>query len=352
MKPLYFPYTFVSRQTARAVSGFFNNFVVYQPSADPLPAEMQALADSGLLDVQIPDPSNSARIDDVVKNFRRWGNQQRTGEEVQAAVLRSNTDPVPLFDESSASQIVADFRDHLSSSPAGNEKDSTFEARVFLAFAQEFDRQNEEIKGDLGAYKDKVRHLFADINAEGNNPVKEPLAGLEIRQDDPAEYMVLRRLEAWAGLHDKDNANSGILLTSSPVVMEHILAHIPSVEKIHQFKSLSSPTEKNENFEMWQKNMLMYLIDLTQVKRPAAPDLPPEAPDLPPEAPDLPPGAIGPESIEANLSLSVHLIPDLMPKDCLAGCISASPPRTGGPSAPTTIRNTVIGLIEPFDPSK
>jgi hypothetical protein len=134
--------------------------------------------------------------------------------------------------------------------------------------------------------------------------------------------------------------------------MEHILAHIPSVEKIHQFKSLSSPTEKNENFEMWQKNMLMYLIDLTQVKRPAAPDLPPDAPDLPPAAPDLPPGAIGPESIEANLSLSVHLIPDLMPKDCLAGCISASPPRTGGPSAPTTIRNTVIGLIEPFDPSK
>ncbi|MBT8372420.1 MAG: hypothetical protein KJO34_15745, partial [Deltaproteobacteria bacterium] len=80
MKPLYFPHTFVSRQTALEVSAFFENFVVFQPSEEPLPEEMQTLADSGLLDVQIPDISNASRFRAVVKNFRRWGNQQRSSD--------------------------------------------------------------------------------------------------------------------------------------------------------------------------------------------------------------------------------------------------------------------------------
>jgi len=338
MKPLYFPYTFISRQTALAVSAFFENFVVFQPSEEPLPEEMQTLADGGLLDVQIPDTSNVSRFKAVVKNFRRWGNQQRSSDEIQAAVLRSSTDPVPLYDESSTSRIVSDLRHQLESPEAGGVMSTTFEARVFLAFAQEFDREHQEINGDLGDYKDKIRHLIANFNAEGTSPVKEPLSELEIRQSDSAEYMLFQRLQAWAKVHAQGPADTGILLTSSSAVLEHITAQIPGVEIIHEFTSAPVSVQKDESFTEWRKNLLLYLVELAQIQWPAAPELPPDG--------------FNPKNDQANLSLSVHLIPDLAPRDCLARCFSPSWANTGGEAEPVTVRNTVIGLIRPLETSK
>ena len=338
MKPLYFPYTFVTRRSALEISAFFKDFVVFQPSSDPLPAEMQSLVDSGLLEVRIPDASEDSRFKRVVKDFQRWGNQQRTGEEIQAAVLRSSKDPVPFFDESSATQIVAGIRQQVAPSPKSDATDSTFEARVFLALAQEFDRQYQEINGELGAYTDKVKDLFAGINAEGNNSIKEPLSGLEIRQSDPAGFMVLRRLEAWECLYHKDTADPGILLTTSALILDHLIEHIPSVERIHQFTCASAGPEKDETREMWQQSLLMYLNEVTQVKWPAASNLPPHAFEV--------------DSSEADLSLSVYIIPDSMPRDCLARCITPTHRRSGGQIPPSAIRNTIICLIQPFEISK
>jgi hypothetical protein len=338
MKPLYFPYTFVSRQTALEVSAFFEKFVVFQPSEEPLPEEMQTLADGGLLDVQIPDTSNASRFRAVVNNFQRWGNQQRSSDEIQAAVLRSSTDPVPLYDDSSASRIVSDLRRQLESPQAGDIMSKAFEARVFLAFAQEFDREHQEITGDLGDYKDKTRHLIANFNAGGTRPVKEPLSELEIRQSDSAEYMLFQRLQAWAKVHAQGPADTGILLTSSSAVLEHVSAQIPGVETFHEFTSAPVSDQKDESFTEWRKNLLRYLVDLAQIQWPAAPNPPPDG--------------FNPKNEQANLSLSVHLIPDLAPRDCLARCISPSPANAAGGAEPVSVRNTVIGLIRHLKTSK
>lgn len=338
MKPLYFPYTFVTRKTALEISAFFKKLVVYQPSEDPLPDEMQSLVDSNLLEVRIPDASDASRFKRVVKDFRHWGDQQRTDEEIRAAVLRSSKDPVPFFDESFSTQIIASIRQQSEPSHKDDQTDSTLEARVFLALAQEFDRQHQEMNGDLVVYKDRIKDLFDDINAEGNNPIKAPLSGLEIRQSDPAEFMVLRRLNAWVRLHLKDTADPGILLTTSPRILDHLNEHIPSVERMHQFTCTAAGPGKDEIREEWQQSLLVYLAELAKSKRPADPDLP---------AP-----AFETEDSEADISLSVYIIPDLMPRDCLAGCISSSPSRMGGQAPPSPIRNTIIGLIQPSEPFK
>jgi hypothetical protein len=338
MKPLFFPYTFVSRQTALEVSAFFEKFLVFQPSEEPLPEEMQTLADGGLLDVQIPHTSNASRFKAVVNNFRRWGNQQRSSDEIQAAVLRSSTDPVPLYDDSSASRIVSDLRRQLGSSEAGDVMSTMFEARVFLAFAQEFDREHQEIKVDLGDYKDQTRHLIASINAEGTSSVKEPLSELEIRRSDSAEYMLIQRLQAWAKVYAQGPADTVILLTSSSAVLEHVSAQLPGVETVHEFTSAPVSVQKDESFTEWRKNLLLYLGELTQIQWPAAPNPPPDGFNL--------------KNDQANLSLSVHLIPDLAPRDFLARCISPSLTDTSGGAAPGTVRNTVIGLIRSSNRSK
>jgi hypothetical protein len=333
MKPLYFPYTFVSRKTALEISAFFKHFVVYQPSDDPLPAEMRSLVDTGLLEVRTPDASETSRFKAVVRDFQQWGHQQRAGEEIQAAVLRSSKDPVPFFDESSSTQIVADVKQQSTPSHKSDETDSTFKARVFLAFAQEFDRQHQEINGEVGSYRDKVKDLLADIDAEGRNPIKTRWSDLEIRQSDPSEFMVLRRLEAWESLYRKDNTDPGILLTTNRRILDRLNEHIASVERIHQFACASAGLEKDEARREWQQSLLIHLSQLAQAKWPATLD--------------LPPNAFGAEINEADLSLSVYLIPDLMPRDCLARCISPAPRSSGGQAPPSPMRNTIIGLIQP-----
>ncbi|MBW2410723.1 MAG: hypothetical protein JRF72_13060 [Deltaproteobacteria bacterium] len=294
---------------------------------------MQALADSGLLEVRVPDASDASRFNRVVKDFRRWGDQQRTGEEIRAAALRSGKDPVPFFDESSATQIVADLRQQSEPFLEDDQTDSTLEARVFLALAQEYDRQHQEMNGDLGAYEEKVKDLFDDINAEGNNPIKAPLTELELSQSDPAEFMVPGRLDAWVCLCLKDTADPGVLVTTSPGILEHINEHIPHVEKIHQFSCAAADPQEDEIHAQWQKSLLIYLSEAATTQWPA---------DL-----DLPPNTFDAEGRETDLSLAVYIIPDLMPRDCLAECISPSHIRSLGPVPTSSIRNTVIGLIQP-----
>ena len=338
MKPLYFPYTFVTRKTALEIAAFFKEFALYQPSGDAIPGEMLPLADSGLLEVRIPDDSETSRFKRVIKDFRQWGHQQRTGEEIQAAVLRSSKDPVPFFDESSLTQIVAGIRQQIKPSHKSDAMDSTFEARVFLAFAQEYDRQYEEISEELGAYKDKVKDLVDGIDAEGNNPIKAPLSGLEIRRSDPAEFMVLRRLEAWASLYHKDTADPEVLLTTHPRVLDHIKELFPSIERIHEFPCVSAGPATDETLEAWQEGLLKHLSQLAKAEWPAALDRAPQAVEA--------------DKNEANLSLTVYIIPDFMPRDCMARCLSPSHIPYGEQVPTSHMRNTIIGLIQPSNPSK
>jgi hypothetical protein len=332
MTPIYFPYTYVSQETARAVAGFFKRIVVYQPSAKHLPAEMQPLVEDGFLDVRIPDKSDPSRFDDVVQKFERWGNLHTTSEEIKAASLPSITDPIPFFNNSAASQIVTDVKRKRQQTQTSKASEPTFDARVFLEFAQQFDRQYHKIHGDLGAYDDKIRHLFAEIKGEGDQPVNKNLSGPGITDNNPAEYMALKRLEAWVCLFKKDAIGSGIFLTPSRLVMEHILDNTPSAEKVHTLTSLPVPGEGDDNFKTWQENLLTGLTTLAKANWPAPAD--------------IPLNGHAAKSSDPHVSLSIYLMPDLMPYDCFGGCVSETISSPGGHSPPIPIRNTLIGLIQ------
>ena len=130
---------------------------------------------------------------------------------------------------------------------------------------------------------------------------------------------------------------SGLCL-SIDTITEHVSAQIPGVETVYELRSAPISVQKDESFTEWRKNLLRYLVELAQVQWPAAPNPPPDGFNL--------------KNDQANLSLSVHLIPDLAPRDCLARCISPSPANAAGEAEPVTVRNTVIGLIRDLKTSK
>ena len=334
MKPIYFPFTYVSRQTARAISVYFKSMVVYQASARPLPSEMLALVESGFLDVRVPDPSGQSRFDNVVKNFRSWASLHFNGREMKTVFSRSAEEPIPFFNESAASQLVADIKDELNSNPTSKAPDALFDARIFMEFAQEFDRQSHDIHQGLGAYDEKIKHLFADIKGANHHPVADNLSAANISKNNPEEYLILRRLEAWTYLFQKDAAASGILLAGSRTLLEHILDKIPTAKKIHTYNCVPDPEADTEALHLWRDNLMATLTSLVKAGRPAATDMPVN--EYPTE-----PGGPG-------VSLSLYLIPNLKPLDCLAACISKPVARSGNQLPTSDIRNTLIGLVNSF----
>lgn len=332
MKPIYFPHTYVSEQTARAISTYFKRMVVYQASARPLPAEMQALAESGFLDVRIPDPSDQSRFDDVVKNFQNWGDLYFDDRSMKTAFSRSAGEPIPFFNESAASQIVADVKNELNPNQPPKAADALFDARIFIEFAQEFDRQSHDIHQDLGAQDEKMRHLFAGIKGAKDDPAAADLFAAQSSKSDPGEFMVLRRLEAWMYLFEKDAAASGMLLAGSRSLLEHILDKIPTAEKIHAYHSVADPWTDPAALCSWRQNLMSTLTSLVKTKPLASAHMPVNAyPAVPGEPCVL---------------LDLYLIPDLTPRDCLAACISKPFPRSRNQPPTSDIQNTLIGLVE------
>jgi hypothetical protein len=331
MLPIYFPFTYVSRQTAQAVSTYFKTMVVYQASAKKLPSEMQSLVDGGFLVVRVPDVSNPSRFDDVVKNFQSWGSLHFDNQGVKTAFSRLASDPIPFFSDSATSQIVADVKNDLQPKQTLETPGLRFDARVFLEFAQRFDRQSFEINKDLGSFDEKVRDLFADIKGAAEDPDADYLTGKHDSGDHPADYLILKRLEAWSYLMEQDDADSGILLTDSRFVLEHILDNIPSAEKIHTYNCTPQPEVSDEKVNLWQDNLLAKLASVVEAGRPASTDMP------------LSEFFAG--SDDAQVSLNLYLLPDVRPLDCLAACVSNPYLCSDKQITTSHIRNTVIGLI-------
>ncbi|MBU4289417.1 MAG: hypothetical protein KKI12_14750, partial [Proteobacteria bacterium] len=99
MKPIYFPFTYISEPVLEALSAFFKQIVVYQPSSLNVPESMQKLADSGLLEIRIPVKGDENKIDNILKDYKSWANIHQGSE---MAFFKMNPDKIPFFDDSSA----------------------------------------------------------------------------------------------------------------------------------------------------------------------------------------------------------------------------------------------------------
>ena len=70
MKPIYFPYTYISNQVAGAVAACFGRFMIYQPLADRLPPTMRSWVEKGVIEIRIPfDPLAQSKAYNKLKTY-------------------------------------------------------------------------------------------------------------------------------------------------------------------------------------------------------------------------------------------------------------------------------------------
>jgi hypothetical protein len=310
----------------------FGQFIVYQPLSGKIPGPMRPWVEKGIMEVRVPVDKDQDELETVAKNYLSWANLHFKESGSKNSFLRAWRDAIPFFSASSSSQVKADIKEKAHGRLTAKAPEPVSAARIFLYFAQEFDRQNHEVAQDLKHYSRKEAELIRSLNMD------DEVATVAFRKeettipDDPADYMVSDRLEAWTHILLRDKDASGIFITHIPALLEELLEKIPTAEKLVHFEAIPAGTAVTDTLDSWHTKIISYLSDVAENKLNPASDGLDERPEF---------GAA-----ESTTSLSVYLVPDQKPRDFFSRWARIELPDGSTRSCGNRLKNTLIGLIQ------
>jgi hypothetical protein len=252
MKPIYFPFTYISEPVLEVLSAFFKQIIVYQPSSLNIPESMQKPADSGLLEIRIPVEGDENKIDNILKDYKSWANIHQGSE---MAFFKTTPDIIPFFGESSTSQIKADIKNKKQKQQNEKKQDSLLNARIFLHIAQEFDMQNWEINNDLLLLEEKALNLIDKLKGEdelsfiGNDREKA------LKIDRQSDYMTHDRIIAWTHMLQYDRDMSNLFITNSRSTIEHLIEKTPEAKIVLNIDSIPLTDSRGEERKKWRNSL-------------------------------------------------------------------------------------------------
>ena len=332
MKPICFPSTCIPDFVSQALTACFGQFVVYQPVAGKIPVQMRPWVEKGVLDIRVPVTGDQNQLETLVKNYLSWADLNFDGSGLKPPLLQTWKDAIPFFKASSTSRLVADIKEQLHGKPVSNALDPLLAARLFLYFAQEFDRQNQEVALDLERHRQKEAELIRRLKMEDDSLAAGFQKADQQKPNDSADYMVLDRLRAWTRLLLKDTDISGIFISHNPTVLQELLDQTPTAEKLLFFESIPISMPMTEKLTPWREQLLSALSHIVENKwSPTTGRLP-----------DQPSCAVS----EKSVSLRIYLIPDQTPRDFFSHCTQIQPVDGDVCCAGGKFKNTLIGLIE------
>jgi hypothetical protein len=329
MKPLFFPFTYISKPTARALAACFAQTAVYQLATSKIPDEMQESADTGILEIRIPVDDDVKKLDAIVKEYRTWADVHR-GSEI--GFLKSMADKIPYFDETASSQIRALIKKTAEKAPSPDKPDPLVHARLFLHMAQELDLQNDRLTRDLVAVEAMEEDFMKELKGEDEEDPVRAAAINALETDDPGHYMTRERIESWALLMQQAPRVSGLFITSSRAVLDLLLDRMPEMEQVTRFDAVPEGLPDAEALAAWQNELIQHLENLATGPWPA--DV--EAPADPPEVPGS----------ESTVALTVFIAPGKTPHEFFAECLETDALKAESKQDRPRFKNTLVGLIE------
>jgi hypothetical protein len=329
MKPIYFPFTFISKPIVEALSACFKQTAVYQVSSQKVPENMQEWRKSGTLDIRIPVEGDEKKLDKILADYKAWINLHQ-GSEI--AFLKTQADKIPIFDETSSSQIRDDIKKKIRENQSQEQPDDLFNARLFLQIAQEFDLQNIELKQDLLLFETKEQDLMKNLKGENEDLHLKIAGNRTLEADDPGHYMTKERIMSWTRLMQHDQQVSGLFVTSSRAMLEYLIDIAPEVEKLICFDAIPVFENRVEEMERWQVGLMESLEMLATNQLPSSTDGIFNAPAA--------------EGCERKVALTLYIVPGETPHDFFVRCVEGDLFCAKDENQKTGIKNTLIGLFE------
>jgi hypothetical protein len=331
MKPIYFPYTYVSKSMIDQLNFFFRRITVYQPCAPVIPDDLKAFEDEGLLDIGIPVQGAEQKIAGILKEYNHWAAIHQ-GRDM--AFLKTQERWPPFFTETSTAQIKKEIRKNtVPDSPALNEGEILFNARVFLLIAQQMDRQHHQSAICLETADAMGRTLFKQLKGESETGVLDAVPGTMTPRGNLREHMIPERLHAFGHLVQHTEITSGIYVTDNRSVMEYLLEKSPQMKILSNAEALL-PTENAKATHMsWQDRFQRNLETLVTASVPVDGD---------PIADIVPEKAAGPQA-----TLTLYRAAGVPPRAFFAECSAIEGAGSvSDQSNDVSLKNTLIGFVE------
>jgi hypothetical protein len=286
MKPIYFPFTFISDPILKDISIFFPQTAIYQPLSGKIPEYLQNSSAKGLLEIHAPFGGDETRFHTLVREYRDWIERHK-GSDTTFFKTRIfdgvDMETIPMYSDSSTSQIKYNIKKgHVENIP--QKPETEFTARLFLLIAQEFDMQQDEFKRDLEHFKLMENNLFTNIRGEDEFSESGIKNRNTVISDDLGSHKTGQRLSAWLKIFEQDPVapdefGSGLFITSSLAVLEHIMNLCPESEPILSTGPIpvdsQNPNQIKEFQEILKENLRRLSKDPFEKKLMPLPELTP-----------------------------------------------------------------------------
>ncbi len=296
MKPIYFPFTFVSEKMGRALCACFRQTAVYQASQQSLPRAIESMIKNRSLELHIPVTGDEENLRSITKEYKNWVQSHQGSELIH---FKSTFDKIPFFDESFVAQIKADIKKQGLDKKEKKEPDTLFNARMFLYIAHEFDFQKDKLTRELSFINKMEQNLFQNLKGESGLLQNDIFQNTQSESDDPGRYMIQKRLKAWNILRQVEQPATGLFVTGSTAVIEHLNEGIPEMESIKTLDSIPVVDHEMQVLENWKKNLIHSLESLATTHWPVSADDITDAPQIP--------------DANENISLKIFIIPNKTP---------------------------------------
>jgi len=285
-----------------------------------------------VMDVRVPLAEDEKALKTAVKDYRIWADIHRKGLGEKAVTLKTYLDSMRYDSEISSSKIVEDIKGKIRNHSDTPVRASDWAARIFLYFAQEFDRQNDELTRDLTRYDQQEEELIRRLKMD-DDPVVDEFRTASTQLPDPfADYMISDRLEAWNRIFCQDPEIAGLFVTHSSAVMEHMLDRVSTAIKVIHLESIPLVKKKHGEQAPWQKIMALNLGRLLEPQPLGSGDGLIEQPDLPVS--------------DTAVSLSVYQVPDQTPHEIFCACSGIHRSAGAGTEGYRAFNNTLIALVQ------
>jgi hypothetical protein len=266
MTPIYFPFTWVDAPTIQAITAVFPKIAIYQPSVSKASSLLYPFEQAGKLELRVPVAEDCRKLEMMVADFQSWA---RLHQGSDLALLKSRQPAAPFIDHLS-SRIQSDILNYQDS-PMNPASDPVFNARLFLQIAAAYDAQQAELNCDLTKIRNQEKRFMAALgdDAEMEEPV--PLGNLPLFQDDPGNFMLAERLQAWSILFLQDlkrRTSENLWVTSRPSVIEWIREE-NGMEQVLEINCIPIQQSIDDSTRFWQESILAYLSQLQKMPWPS-----------------------------------------------------------------------------------
>lgn len=332
MKPIYFPYTYISRPMIDTLNFFFRRITVYQPCAPAIPDDLQSLEDEGLLDIQVPVKGDEKKITEILRDYNSWADMF-PGRDM--AFFKTREKWPPFFTETSTAQIKKEIRENagpvIPGNTVSNSSEMLFNARVFLLIAQQMDRQNIQSAICLETADIMERNLFRQL--KGEDEISELNPGGPAPEDSLRDHMIPERLNAFGRLVQHDEKPPDVYVTDNRQVLEYLLEKSPRMQIISRSDKVLPAGDAKEPHTSWRERFEGHLEMLVTASTP--------------EAGDRIAGPVQKKTADTKADLTLYIVPGQSPRTFFEAYTAIAPADSkAGSGNNSRPENTLICFVE------